>query len=83
MITLNPLERRVLRALADADRRWLRAIEVAEDLAHELRPVQSALSRLRRAELVRVQHRSFSACYAISTLGEAALDRLGHVEVGR
>jgi predicted MarR family transcription regulator len=82
---LNPFEQSVLRVLLDAsDRRWLTVAQIALALQHDRLKVQGTISSLCRAELVtRGDHRPLQRTYAITTLGEAALDRLGQVEVGR
>lgn len=76
---LNALERSVLRMLLNArDRRWLTMAQIAEAIQHDRLAVQSALSSLCRVDLVvRGEHRPLERTYAITTLGEAALDRLG------
>lgn len=75
---ITPAEESVLRVLLHAsDARWLTAPQVALAVQQERLKVQGTLSGLCRAELVvRGEHRPMERTYAISTLGEAALDRL-------
>jgi hypothetical protein len=75
--TLSALEERVLRALADSRQRWLKAPEIAEDLEEGLVPVVSALNALRRGPgYVTTMHRALETRYALTGLGENALERL-------
>lgn len=82
---ITPAEETVLRALLHArDGRWLTAPQVALAVQQERLKVQGTLSSLCRAELVvRGEHRPMERTYAISTLGEAALDRLEQGEAER
>lgn len=71
---LNEFERRILRVLLDSDRRWLRPSEIASALEHELAPVQSALSVLRRVQYVTPSyHVRFAVTYAVTGVGEDAM----------
>jgi predicted MarR family transcription regulator len=81
---LNPFEQQVMRVLRDArDRRWLSADAVSLAVQHDRLKVQGVLCSLCRAELVtRGEHRPMERTYAITTLGEAALDRLDLAAAG-
>jgi hypothetical protein len=82
---ITPAEENVLRVLLHASvGRWLTAPQVALAVQQERLKVQGTLSSLCRAELVvRGEHRPMERTYAISTLGEAALDRLDQGEAER